>query len=195
MSTKEIIDEVKEGLRSDEQLMLKAFKLEKAFDKHKMKLAALAILAVVAIFGYKIKGYMDEQHLIKTNTAYNTLLENSDDTKALEILKGNEKLYKFYLFQTQSGDVQKLEPLSQGKDVLSSMMRYQIAARKGTIEALEGYVSEGSAVMANAARFNLVRLYLEKKQRGKAKLHYEAISEKSQYKALAKQMMHYGIVK
>jgi hypothetical protein len=196
MSAKDVIDaEVKE-FKEDESLMLKVFKLEKFFNKHKTRIIAIVVFIVVAFIGYKINNYFVEQNLIKTNEAYVKLLSNPNDKEALSTLKENQALYQLYILNSANGDIKKLESLSHALNPeIASLAKYKIAMIKGDIKSIENYTLSTNSLLKNPALYSLQRLYLQKGDIKKAKECYEKISKDSVYKEYSKALLHYGITK
>jgi len=180
----------------EESFLFKILKLESLFNKYKIQIISTFILIIVIIFGFKIKSYIDEQNLIATNKAYYTLLTNPNDKKALEELKKNKKLYRLYILHTAATlkDVNKLETIANGNDVISNIAKYEIAALKENTKLLENYSLTINSVYKDLALFNLERIYLENKNHKKAEEVFKQIKDNT-IKEMAKELLHYGIVK
>ena len=187
-----IKDELKrdtEELKQDEELMVKVFKLEKFVKKYKKIIILTGILLAAYLVGYNIYSYIQKQNLIKANNAFETLLQNPNDKKALEIVKKDKKLYNLYLFN--KGEYSKVN----AKD-LEALKAYQIAMQKGTKEALESYILNPSyKILKDSVRFSLMRIYLKENNRKKAKEAFDNINPNSKFKTLGTYLLHYGIVK
>jgi len=181
-------DEVKQELKQDEELLVKVFKLEKFFNKYKKIIISSAVVLAVLLIGYKVYNYLQFQTMIKENEAFNRLLQNPNDKKALEIVKENKNLYSLYLLQ--KGDYKDID-----SKLLSEIKAYELAMRSGK-KALEDYLlNPNYKILKNAVRFALIRIYLSEGNRKKALNLYNEINENSQYKKLALYLIHYGIVK
>jgi len=186
MSVKE---ELKEELKQDEELLVKVFKLEKFVKKYKKPLIALAVILVIAVLGYKVNNYLQTQKLIKQNNALDRLLANPNDKEALKIVKENKRLYDLYLLR--KGDFKDIT-----SPQLQAIKAYEIAMRKGDIKSLKNYLMNPNYdILKNAVRLALIRAYLEKGDRKKAKEVYDNIDDNSKYKMLGLYLLHYGIVK
>ncbi len=187
-----IKDELKQDtkeLKQDEELMVKVFKLEKFVRKYKRHIILTAILLAAYLIGYNIYNYIKKQNLIKANNAFETLLQNPNDKKALEIVKKDKKLYNLYLFN--KGEYSKVNSKE-----LEALKAYEIAMQKGTKEALEGYLLNPSyKILKNPVRFTLIRIYLEENNRKKALEVFNNINPNSKFKTLGAYLLHYGIVK
>ncbi len=181
--------EIKEELKQDEELLVKVFKLEKFVRKYKKPLIAGAIIIILAVIGYKTYNYLQTQKLIKENNALDTLLINPNNKEALNIVKQNKKLYDLYLLK--KGDYKDIT-----SPELQAIKAYEIAMQKGDIKSLESYLlNPNYHILKNAIRIALIRDYLAKGNRKKAKEIYEDIDSNSKYKDLALYLLHYGIVK
>jgi predicted negative regulator of RcsB-dependent stress response len=179
--------EIKEQLKEDEKLLVKVFQLEKFVKKYKYHLIALVVLIVSLIVGKSIYNYTHTQMLIKTNKAFEKLMQNPNDKAALNILKENKPLYNLYL-------------LTQNKKVndpkLAAISAYKEALEKGDIKSLKNYLlNPNYDILKDSVRFNLMRLYLQKGDRKNALNLYKEISKDSDYYKLATFLIHYGIVK
>ncbi len=187
-----IKDEIKrdtEELKQDEELLVKVFKLEKFVKKYKKQIILTVVILAAYLIGYNIYTYIQKQNLIKANNAFETLLQNPNDKKALEIVKKDKKLYNLYLFN--KGEYSKVNSKS-----LEALKAYEIAMQKGTKESLEGYLLNPSyKILKNPVRFALMKIYLEEHNRKKAKEVFNNINPNSKFKALGAYLLHYGIVK
>ncbi len=181
--------EIKEELKQDEELLVKVFKLEKFVRKYKKPLIAGAIIIVLAVIGYKTYGYFQTQKLIKENNALDALMANPNDKKALSIVKENKKLYDLYLLNR--GDYKDITSRE-----LEAIKVYETAMKKGDINSLESYLlNPNYHILKNSVRIALIRDYLLKGDRKKAKEIYQDIDNNSKYKDLGLYLLHYGIVK
>ena len=187
-----IKDEIKkdtEELKQDEELLVKVFKLEKFLKKYKKPLIVISVSLAVLFVGFKIYDYVQTQKLIKANNALDRLLQNPNDKEALEIVKKDKKLYNLYLLNQGKYDEVKSKELA-------AIRAYEIAMKKGTKEALESYLLNPEyKILKNSVRFALMRIYLEEKNRKKAKEIFDDIDPNSKFKQLGIYLLHYGIVK
>ena len=186
--------QVKEEIKEEESLLLKVFQLEKFVKKYKKPLIAGVIILIIAIIGIQINSYMNTQNLIKTNEAYNKLLQNPNDKKALSILKENRPLFKLYLLKTSNNDIKKLQIVAQGNGIVANIAKYQIAVLKGNIQDIENYTLSLDDVYKDLALLNLERLYLQKNNHKKAKEIANQIKD-IDISQFAMGLLHYGIVK
>ena len=131
MSLKDDVRYVKEELSSDEKILESAFRLEKFYKKHRIKIFAL--LAVIVLgWGGKIAydGYTEHKRYA-ANEALMRLEKNPADARALEELKSNNpKLYALYRYSTavESGKSEALkEAAASGDPILADLSRYHEA--------------------------------------------------------------------
>ena len=186
--------QVKEEIKEEESLLLKVFQLEKFVKKYKKPLIAGLVILVIAIIGIQINNYMKTQNLIKTNEAYNKLLQNPNDKKALSILKDNKALFRLYLLKTSNNDIKKLQVVAQGNGIIANIAKYQIAVLKGNIQDIENYTLSLDDVYKDLALLNLERLYLQKNNHKKAKEIANQIKDPD-IAQFAMGLLHYGIIK
>jgi hypothetical protein len=141
MDGKEIIKDIKEEIKEEESLLLKLFQLEKVVNKYKYQIIGFLALLIIIFIGYQVKSYINEQNLIKTNSAYNKLLVNPNDKKALSILKDNPKLFNLYLLHN-SKSIEELKKVANSNGVVANIAKYEIAVLKGDKKSLEDYSNE-----------------------------------------------------
>jgi hypothetical protein len=164
LSIKDELEYVKEELSSDEKLLENAFKLERFYKKHKIKIWAVLILVVGGFGGKAIFDAYSEHKLNVANQALLTLEANPKDSKALEELKSNNpKLYSLYLYSTaiKNQDIKTLQELTNGDDkLILDLAKYHINILKNrageskyykdlaTLEKAYEYIKEGKKAKA-----------------------------------------------
>jgi len=130
LSIKDELKYVKEELSSDEKLLENAFRLERFYKKHKIKIWIVLILLIGGFGGKAIFDSYKEHQLNAANQAFLSLQANPNDKKALEELKSNNpKLYSLYLYSTaiEKKDITTLEKLAAGDDkLLLDLAKYHI---------------------------------------------------------------------
>jgi len=184
--------EIKEKLKQEEEVLVKVFQLEKFIKKYKKQLIiALGVIAFLLI-GNAIYGYIQTQKLISSNNAFDTLMQNPSDKNALEKLKSNKNLYQVYLLQ--SNKISNLKKITAPE--LKAIAAYKIAMLKGDKKALENYLLNPEyKILKDPVRLALIKIYLSKNNRQKAKELYNQINPNSEFATIAKFLLHYGIVK
>jgi len=184
--------EIKEELKKDEELLIKVFKLEKFLKKYKIHLIVIAILIIGYVVSSAIYDYIKTQNLIKTNNAFERLLNNPNDKKALNELKENKKLFELYLLR--SNDINELKKITTPE--LKTIANYKIAMLKEDKDLLESYLLNPEyKILKDPIRLALIRIYLKENNRKKAKEIFSQITPNTEYQALAKFLLHYGITK
>ena len=188
------VKEIKEEIKQEESFLLKLFQLEKFIKKYKNQLIALLVIIIVGVIGYEVNGYLQTQKLIKTNTAYNTLLKNPNNKEALKTLKENPKLFNLYLLQTSNQDIKKLKLVAKENGIVGNIAKYQLAMLKGDIKDIQNYTMTLNSVYKDLALLNLERIYLKNNNHKKAKDIASQIKDTDIAK-IANELLHYGIVK
>ena len=94
MSIKENVDYVKTELSSEEKFLENFVKGERFFKKYKTLIFGFIAVIFIGIIAIFIKNHLDESNKFEANIAFNKVLENSNDAKALADLKEkNKELY------------------------------------------------------------------------------------------------------
>jgi len=178
----------------DDGFLLKLLQLEKLIKQYKTPLIIAIVAVIVAVVGYNINSYLQTQKLIQTNQAYDKLLKDPNDIKALEVLKQNKPLFRLYLLQTAGDDVAKLQQVANAKGVVANIAKYQLAMLKGDKKAVEDYALSMDIMYKDLALLNLVKIYLRNHNHTKAVQITKQIKDDTIHK-IAQSLLHYGIVK
>ncbi|CAA6802453.1 MAG: Unknown protein [uncultured Sulfurovum sp.] len=183
------IDDVKKELSSDEQMLASAFKAEKIYKKHKLKIFAVVGLAIVYFTGTAIMDKMVQDKQESANTAYLALEKNAQDTSALSTLKANNPaLFELYSYQeaVKSSDTKTLQTLSTSKnDIISDLATYHLSV-------IEGKKSD-SKYHSDLAKIHNASLLIKEGKTVEAKEELELISEESPVYNISKMIKHYSI--
>ena len=184
--------EIKEKLKQEEELLVKVFKLEKFIKKYKKQLIAFVVIVAVGLVGSAVYNYIQTQKLIASNNAFDILMQNPNDKKALAEVKKNEKLYQAYLLQSSNpADLKKVTAPE-----LKAIAAYKEAMLKGDKQSLENYLlNPDYKILKDPVRVALMRIYLKEGNRKKAHELYMQISPNSEFAVIGKFLLHYGIVK
>ena len=128
MSFKDDVKFVKDELSSDEKVLESAFKLEKIYKKHKIKIWGSMIVIILAFGGNATNNYMIQSNLESANSSLLLLQNNSSDANALANLKSkNPKLYELFLYSSavKSKDTKVLSELSNSKNsIIADISKY-----------------------------------------------------------------------
>lgn len=191
MSLKDQAGFVKEALSGDEKILESAFKLEKLYKKHKVKLWAFVILLVL-FFGGKagMQAYQNAT-LQSANEALLTLEENPNDTAAQNILKEkNPKLYELvsYMNAIKNKDSAALEHLGSSSDpIVADISKYHA-----------GLLASKTADSTYYKELALVEEAYEALKGGNKEIAQQKLSligENSPVSSIAKLLQHYTVVK
>jgi hypothetical protein len=116
---------------NEESLLEQAFRIETLYKKHKIKLWITVALIVLLVIGKLIWNAIEEHRLQKANSAYLTLMEEKNNTEALQTLEANNpKLYELYRYSTaiKSEDKQVLQKLTHSSnEIVADLSRYALS--------------------------------------------------------------------
>lgn len=189
MSIKDEINEVKKEFTTDEQMLVSAFKLEKFYKKHKIKIFSLIAIVILAIGGNQIMKLIEQNRLNSANEAYLTLLQDSKNSEALTVLKDkNPLLFELYNYKNAvtNKDIKALNSLSHSKNkIISDMSSYHISVLEKK-EALSDLYA-GMAIMNNA------NIFIKEGKVSEARNQLALIDENSPVYNISKIMKHYTI--
>ena len=184
--------EIKEKLKQEEELLVKVFKLEKFIKKYKKQIIAGVVILIALVIGNSIYSYIQTQKLIASNNAFDKLMQNPTDKRALEEVKKNKALYQLYLLQTDK--VENLKKITSPE--LKAIAAYKIAMLKGDKTSLENYLlNPDYKILKDPIRVALIKIYLKEGNRKKAQELYTQLNPNSQFVAIAKFLLHYGVAK
>ena len=143
MNISETINEAKKELSSDEQMLASAFKLEKLYKKHKIKIYSVLTLATVYVLGTAIMGTLAQQKLETANSAYLILEKDSKNKTALNELKiENPALFELYSYQEaiKNSDKEVLKTLSTSSNtIIADLSTYHLSVLEGKATKSELY--------------------------------------------------------
>jgi len=130
------INEVKKELTSDEQMLAQAFKLEKFYKKHKIKLFAVVALAVLFFGGKAVMGMIETHRLNVANQAYLTLTKDPMNQEAKDTLQAkNPALFELYTYQQamEHNDTSTLKSLQGSTNpMVADIAGYHLSVMEGT---------------------------------------------------------------
>lgn len=192
MSLKENMDFVKEELNSEEKFLEGFVKLERFFKKYKLLIISAVGIIVVAIIAINVTSYLKEQNKIKANIAFQELLKNPNDEKALESLKGlNTKLYEIVLFNKNSSK----KDVTVNTEFFKELLTYENAIKEQNIEKLNDVSMEKNFLLKEFAIFNRALILTQTGKYQEAKDALKMIPETSKVKDLVTLLNHYLITK
>ena len=183
------IDDVKKELNSDEQMLASAFKAEKLYKKHKLKIFTVVGLAILYFAGTAIMTSIAEGKKETANTAYLALEKNVKDTTALETLKtNNPALFELFSYQNavKASDTTALQGLTTSKnEILADLASYHLAVIQGK--------PADSKYNADLSKVHNAALLFKEGKTVEAKEELELISEESPVYNISKMIKHYSI--
>lgn len=189
MNIQETINEAKKELSNDEQMLASAFKLEKFYKKHKIKIFAVVAIGALYFGGTAIMEKMAYNKLLNANEALLTLKKNPSDKGALSTLEeNNHQLFELYSYQEaiKSEDKEMLKTLSASKnDIIADLSGYHLAVMSGT-EA-NSKLNKGVASIYNAS------VKIKENKISEASEELELIAEESPVYSISKMIRHYSI--
>lgn len=183
------IDDVKKELSNDEQMLASAFKAEKLYKKHKLKIFTVVGLTIAYFGGSAIMHKMDESKKEQANSAYLTLMKDSNNNKALKSLESNNPaLFELYSYQKalKASDKATLQKLSSSNnELIADLSTYHLAV-------IEGKPAE-SKYNNEMARVHNASLLINEEKLTEAQEELELIPEDSPVYNISKMIKHYGV--
>jgi hypothetical protein len=183
------IDDVKKELSGDEQMLASAFKAEKIYKKHKLKIFAIVGIVIAYFIGTAIMESIAQGKREKANSAYLVLEKNAKDSDALNSLKtNNPALFELFSYQeaVKASNTTALKSLSTSKnEIISDLSSYHLAV-------IEGKPSD-SKFNGDIAKVHNAALLIKEGKMTEAKEKLELISEDSPVNNISKMIKHYSI--
>ena len=169
------IDDVKKELSGDEKMLASAFKAEKIYKKHKIKIFVVVGIVIAYFAGTAIMKMIAQDKREKANTAYLVLQKDAKNSDALNSLKtNNPALFELFSYQeaVKATDTVLLKSLSTSKnEIISDLSAYHLAV-------IEGKPSD-SKFNADIAKVHNAALLIKEGKTIEAKEELELISEDS----------------
>lgn len=192
MSIKENVDFVKDELNSEEKFIESFVKVERFYKKYKTLIFALLGIIIVAVIGITVKSVMNENAKLEANLAFDKLLSNPADEKALETLKEkNKNLYGAALFL--SSDDSKIEEINT--PFLKELAKYEIALKNKNIDELNNLSMQNDFLLKEFAIFNKALLLTNEGKYTEAKTALTLIPNTSKAYELSNLLNHYLLTK
>ncbi len=190
LSLKENVNAIKEELSTQEQFLESVIKAEGFWKKYKNIIIAAVAVILIGLIAKGITGYIHTQNIITANKAYNLLLKNSSDTKALALLKSSSpELYSLYLFQNsaQKNDLAALQKSkSEIKDpILQELLTYQINSLDNKITVADTEIAKDFALLQEGY------LLLKADKIKEAKAKFSHIEKNSPVRGVVELLNHY----
>ena len=189
MSIQDTLNEAKKELTNDEQMLASAFKLEKLYQKHKIKLYSVLTVATLYLVGTAIMDNIAEQKIITANSAYLSLTKDAKNETALNELKNNNPaLFDLYSYQEaiKSSNKEVLKTLStSSNEIIADLSSYHLAVLEG--KPVESELYNEFALVNNAS------LLIKEGKIADAKNELDLIDEESPVYNISKMIKHYTI--
>lgn len=189
LSIQETLNEAKKELTNDEHMLASAFKAERLYKKHKLKIYSLLTIATIYVLGTVVTDSLHQHRLESANSAYLALTKDENNTKALEELKSsNPALFDLYSYQKaiKNSDTKELKVLSSNQNpIISDISSYHLAVlekRTAQSELYDGF-----------AHVNNSKLLIKQGKIDDARDELDSISEDSPVYNIAKIIKHYTI--
>jgi hypothetical protein len=183
------INEAKKEFSSDEQMLASAFKLEKFYKKHKIKIFTVIGAAVLFFGGRAIMGMVEEHRLNSANDAYLTLQKDANNQEALATLKAeNPALFELYSYKqaVDNKNIEALKQLSSSKNTLiADIAKYHLLVIEGK--------RVDSSLYAEMAMVDNAYLAIKEGKMQEAKDELSQIDERSPLYSVAQLLKHYTI--
>ena len=193
MSIKENVDYVKTELSSEEKFLENFVRSERFFKKYKTLIFAFITIIIVAPIGFLIKNKINESNKFEANIAFNKVLENSNDAKALADLKEkNKELYNVALYLQTKNEL-KLADINV--PLLKELAKYQTAMANKSITELDNVSMQNDFLLKEFAVFNKALLLANEGKFNEAKTTLALIPQTSKAFELAKLLNHYLLTK
>ncbi len=189
MNIQDGINEAKKEFSSDEQMLASAFKLEKFYKKHKIKIFTVIGAAVLFFGGRAIMGMVEEHRLNSANDAYLTLQKDANNQEALATLKSeNPALFELYSYKqaVDNKNIEALKQLSSSKNTLiADIAKYHLLVIEGK--------RVDSSLYAEMAMVDNAYLAIKEGKMQEAKDELSQIDERSPLYSVAQLLKHYTI--
>ena len=193
MSIKENVDYVKTELSSEEKFLENFVKSERLFKKYKTLIFAFVTIVIVGIIGFFIKENIAQSNKFEANIAFNKVLENSNDTQALAVLKDkNSQLYDIAIFLQAKKEAKSAQI---NVPLLKELSKYQTALANKNISELDNLSMQNDFLLKEFAIFNKALLLTNEGKFNEAKTTLALIPQTSKAFELAKLLNHYLLTK
>jgi len=193
MSIKENVDYVKTELSSEEKFLENFVRSERFFKKYKTLILSFIIIVILGFIGIFIKPKIDESNKFEANLAFNKVLENNNDAKALADLKAkNKDLYEIALYLQAKKEAKIIET---NVPLLKELSKYETALANKSITELDNVSMQSDFLLKDFAVFNKALFLANEGKFTEAKTTLALIPQTSKAFELAKLLNHYLLTK
>lgn len=193
MSIKQNVEHIKTELSNEEKFLESFVKVERFYKKYKNLLLVSVVVIVVAVAGISINNYLGAANKTAANEAFSTLLEDMNNSQAMEILKDkNPKLA-----QIIEAKKAKIEGKSVSIDVqyLKELELYNEAIKNQDAEKLSQVLMQNDFTLKEYALFQKALILAQRENYKEAKEILEQIPQDSQVQQLASTLKHFLLTK
>ncbi|HFU76231.1 MAG TPA: hypothetical protein ENK66_08305 [Arcobacter sp.] len=190
MSLKDNVDYIKEELSNEEKFLESSLRVEKFYKKYKYVIFGVIGLVLVYFIGSAIVDYNAQNTKTKANITYENIINNPQDTQALDELKSlNEKLYQIALYKTnqQNSSVDVI--------YLKDLQAYKKAVASNDIKALDSLIASQDFLLKDFALLTKALILIEKQEYAKAKSVIKMVPQESQVAQVVTMLEHFLITK
>ena len=193
MSIKENVDYVKTELSSEEKFLENFVRSERFFKKYKTLILSFIVIVIVGLIAIFVKTKIDESNKFEANLAFNKVLENNNDTKALADLKAkNKDLYEIALYLQAKKEAKTIET---NVPLLKELSKYETALVNKSITELDNLSMQSDFLLKDFAIFNKALFLANEGKFAEAKTTLALIPQTSKAFELAKLLNHYLLTK
>ena len=193
MSIKENVDYVKTELSSEEKFLENFVRSERFFKKYKTLILSFIVIVIVGLIVIFVKTKIDESNKFEANLAFNKVLENNNDTKALADLKAkNKDLYEIALYLQAKKEAKTIET---NVPLLKELSKYETALVNKSIAELDNLSMQSDFLLKDFAIFNKALFLANEGKFAEAKTTLALIPQTSKAFELAKLLNHYLLTK
>ncbi|CAA6809130.1 MAG: Unknown protein [uncultured Sulfurovum sp.] len=183
------IDDVKKELSSDEQMLASAFKAEKLYKKHKLKIFTVVGLIIIYFAGTAIMDKIAQDKKEAANAAYLVLEKDAKNASALLSLKeDNPALFELFSYKQaiKTSDSATLLTLSKSQnEIIADLAQYHL-------DVIEGKQSD-SKYYNELSKIHNAALYIQTNKTTEAKEELDLITEESPLHNISQIIKHYNI--
>ncbi len=189
MSLKEKVNFFKEEMSTEEKFFEGFFKLEKLWGKYKVLIIAGVVVVALAFIWVTANDYLKTQNKIKSNIAFNTLLENPTDPQAIATLKSiNIELFEISQYLINRDSKINIE-------YLDTIANFNLAVKNNDIEAINKITLDSKFLLKDYAIFQKALMQALNKNYTQAKETLKLIPISSEVSKLSNKLSHYLLTK
>ncbi|VAY87990.1 hypothetical protein MNB_ARC-1_1262 [hydrothermal vent metagenome] len=189
MSLKENINFFKQEISTEEKFFEGFFKIETFWKKYKIVIIVVVFVTLILTVGTNINKYIQMQNKIKSNLAFDALLENPKDEQSKTKLKNlNLELFKIANYinkQDKQIDVEFFKEISQ----------FNKAIENNDIKQLDKLILNPNFILQDYALFQKALILTANKDYQNAKKTVGQISQLSGIYNIANKLKHHLLTK